>query len=51
MAGLRTDGGYYDDGTTVVDIVCGLVIDNDRRQLTFEQIADVIESEPKGLFA
>ena len=29
---------------------CSLVDDNDRSRLTFEQIADIIESEPAGLF-
>jgi hypothetical protein len=40
--GLRNAGGTYGDGS--------LLHDNDSRGLTFEQIADIIESEPSGLF-
>jgi hypothetical protein len=41
--GLTTDTGHYDTSD--------LMKDNDVRHKTFAEIADIIESEPQGLFA
>jgi hypothetical protein len=43
--GLRTSNGSYDDNKR------SLTVDNDRKRKTFLEIADIIESEPEGLFA
>jgi hypothetical protein len=40
--GLSSEEGLY--------LKTSLVEDNDSRRLTFAQIADIIESEPEGLF-
>lgn len=45
--GFTTEGGHYyhENG-----VDASLVEDNDARNKTFAEIADIIESEPKGLF-
>lgn len=40
--GLRESGGRYEGGN--------LILHNDTEGLNFSQIADIIESEPEGLF-
>lgn len=49
--GLRNEEGYYETRNDY-NLLVGkrLTIDNDDGK-TFEEIADIIESEPKGLFA
>lgn len=45
--GFTTEGGhYYRDN----DVDASLADDNDARNKTFAEIADIIESEPEGLF-
>jgi hypothetical protein len=48
-AGLRDSLGEYGNEKEFFDRK-GLHIDNDRLKLSFSQIADIIESEPPGLF-
>ena len=45
--GLQEGNGGFNE---VIDGTCSLVGLNDNLGFTFEQLADVIESEPKGLF-
>lgn len=52
FVGLSTEGGAFDDleQKYYKDITNALWKLNDEHRFTFKQIADVIESEPKGLF-
>lgn len=49
-AGIRTPLGMYDENSKVVSDLANQNDGYNVKAKTFKQIADIIESEPKGLF-